>query len=231
MLCRGKKDLASWTWLQCCKNVEKLELALLDQAMMCELAAGVKAYFPNLNSLVLNLFGGGVFHRLLSGCTGLKSIHFKMSCAPDQLLHEALKSHCLTLETIRLSYIGESPSVILRHILSTSPNLQTLITGEDDYGKKFKKPYLEAKDFIDLLPHSNTLKPWGCEKHLKVFKTKITCIPRPDVTKCYEAVFFSRYAGHASRDDALPENFPGEGRLLQQRVYERLGKLINLEEL
>ncbi|KAF9078888.1 hypothetical protein BGX23_005974, partial [Mortierella sp. AD031] len=42
-------------------------------------------------------------------------------------------------------------------------------------------PYLEAEDFVDA--HRGTLNPWACETSVKVLKTKITRILRPNATK------------------------------------------------
>ncbi|KAF9079418.1 hypothetical protein BGX23_004145, partial [Mortierella sp. AD031] len=55
-----------------------------------------------------------------------------------------------------------------------------------------------------------------------VFKIKITCIPRPDVTKLLDG---------RQRDDALKETRAQVGKQLQKRIYERLSRFINLEEL
>ncbi|KAF8930223.1 hypothetical protein BGZ47_000691, partial [Haplosporangium gracile] len=53
-------------------------------------------------------------------------------------------------------------------------------------------------------------------------KTKITRILRPNATKVLDG---------RQRVDALKETCTREGKQLQQRVYERLSRLINLEEL
>ncbi|KAG0353494.1 hypothetical protein BG005_007235 [Podila minutissima] len=67
-----------------------------------------------------------------------------------------------------------------------SPRLRILITKDDKRHIQGKIPYLEAKDFIDAHCHSGLLTPWASEMTLKVFKTKITCIPRPDVIKHFD---------------------------------------------
>ncbi|KAF9342218.1 hypothetical protein BGX26_008044, partial [Mortierella sp. AD094] len=51
---------------------------------------------------------------------------------------------------------------------------------------------------------------------LKVLKLQITDIPRPDIK---------------DRDGAVQEKYPGHGRQIQNQVYERLARLVNLETL
>ncbi|KAF9370507.1 hypothetical protein CPB97_002688 [Podila verticillata] len=66
------------------------------------------------------------------------------------------------------------------------------------------------------------LNPWASETSLKVLKAKITCIPRLDVTKALDGGLHT---------NTLKNISPCEGNHIQQRVYERLAKLTNLEEL
>ncbi|KAF9193392.1 hypothetical protein BGZ51_003443 [Haplosporangium sp. Z 767] len=81
---------------------------------------------------------------------------------------------------------------------------------------------LERCSSLDLDQDSDTLKPWPCESTLKVFKVKITNIPRPDITH-------DIYCG--PRLSVAEETYPGEGRVIQFRVYERLARFNNLETL
>ncbi|KAF9113761.1 hypothetical protein BGW39_003604, partial [Mortierella sp. 14UC] len=79
--------------------------------------------------------------------------------------------------------ILEFSSKTLHRILSTSPRLKALITIDCKWRRRLGSPFIEANDFIDLIPLSNSLCPWASEKTLKVLKTKITRIPRPDIYK------------------------------------------------
>ena len=76
-----------------------------------------------------------------------------------------------------------------------------------------------ASVFVDYQdPILKTLRPWPCTATLTFLHIRISGIPRPDLPEdcCYEWT---------------PEEYPGQGRLLQQQVCERLGTLVNLERL
>ncbi|KAF9309901.1 hypothetical protein BG003_009156, partial [Podila horticola] len=110
----------------------------------------------------------------------------------------------------------------LHRVLSSSPRLKALITIDDKWRHRSRIPYIDAKDFIEVHPLSFILNPWASETSLKVLKTKISCIPRPDVSKDLDGGY---------RFDALMETYAGEGKHIQRRVYERLARFTNLEEL
>ncbi|KAF8926592.1 hypothetical protein BGZ58_011062, partial [Dissophora ornata] len=55
-----------------------------------------------------------------------------------------------------------------------------MTTTDDRWYYQRQFPFLKAKDFVDMRHDSGILTPWAS---LKVLKTKITCIPRPDVTE------------------------------------------------
>ncbi|KAG0010911.1 hypothetical protein BGZ81_002490, partial [Podila clonocystis] len=140
----------------------------------------------------------------------------------DRVSCEALAKHCATLEELEVKSILAFSSKTLHRIMSSSPRLKALITIDDMWRLQCRIPFLEAKDFIDVLPLSDNLNPWLSERSLKVLKTKITCIPRPDVSKVLDG---------GQRFVYLTEAYAGEGRHLQGRVYERLARFTNLEEL
>ncbi|KAF9276043.1 hypothetical protein BGZ74_003769 [Mortierella antarctica] len=156
---------------------------------------------------------------LLSACLGgWKNI--RIDTKLDRTSCKALAEHCDKLEVLQVtSILGDSSSTLCQ-ILSSSPKLKILITSDGKFHVQPRIPYLEAEDFVDA--HRGTLNPWACETCIKVLKTKITRIPRPDVTKLLDG---------RQRVDALTETCTREGRLIQQHVYERLSRLTNLEEL
>ncbi|KAF9312830.1 hypothetical protein BG003_005866, partial [Podila horticola] len=134
----------------------------------------------------------------------------------------ALGKHCATLEELEVMSILAFSSKTLHRVLSSSPRLKALITIDDKWRLRRRIPFLEAKDFIDVHPLSNTLNPWASETSLKVLKTKITNIPRPDVSKVLDG---------GQRSIYLTETYAGEGKHIQRRVHERLARYTNLEEL
>ena len=76
-----------------------------------------------------------------------------------------------------------------------------------------------ATVFVDYQdPILKLLRPWPCTTTLTFLQVRISGIPRPDLPEdgCFEWI---------------PEEFPGQGRILQQQVCERLGTLVNLESL
>ncbi|KAF9112526.1 hypothetical protein BGX30_007254, partial [Mortierella sp. GBA39] len=109
----------------------------------------------------------------------------------------------------QVTSIFEFSSRTLRHILSSSPKLKT--DADDNWNFQRWIPYLEAKDFVDEHVLSGDLNPWACESSLRMLKTEITCIPRPDVTKLLDG---------RQRVDTLKETCAQVGKQLQKRIYE-----------
>lgn len=221
--CWGNGELSSWNWFwKSCSNVERLELRNRFSVGMHKMAARMIVYLPKVNSLVSDhTLISGCPASLISACLGgwrhirIGDLLYRTSC-------KALAEHCATLEVLQATNIFEDSSSTLRQILSSSPKLRILITRDDKWHNQSWIPYLEAKDFVDEHMLSGDLNPWACELSLRVLKTKITCIPRPDVTKLLDG---------RQRADALKETYTREGKQLQKRIYERLSRFVNLEEL
>ncbi|KAK3807528.1 MAG: hypothetical protein JOS17DRAFT_797097 [Linnemannia elongata] len=221
--CWSKDELSMWEWFwRGCGNVERLELRACRVNLAHDLAGRIRIWLPKVNSIVIK----NTVHRkavapLLSACVGgWKNI--RTYAALDPMSCTALATQCGTLEVLEVITISAFSSKTLRRVLLSSPRLKTLITIDDKWCRRLRSPYIEANDFIDVIPLSNSLHPWASEKSLKVLKTKITCIPRPDVYKVL--------AGQ-EHFDTLTETYAGEGRHTQKRVHERLARLTNLEEL
>ncbi|KAF9096558.1 hypothetical protein BGX23_010969 [Mortierella sp. AD031] len=133
----------------------------------------------------------------------------------DRLTVDALVKHFPTLESLKATITPGLMSAHLRQILSSSPNLHTLITLND-----------KETDFIDLDPATNALKPCPYESKLKHFSAKVLGIPRPDVTLTYYGRPFEE-----ADVDMLQEIHFGQSRELRRRVYKRLSRLTQLEVL
>ncbi|KAG0312061.1 hypothetical protein BGZ97_011466 [Linnemannia gamsii] len=145
------------------------------------------------------------------------------------LTAEALTNHCSTLETLDLRMATGLTSALMLQILSSSPRLHTFRTLIDDYAHDNKywnkeETYISAVDFIDADPVSNTFKPWACESTLKIFRAKISGIPRPDIK--------ITFGGHDLEEGmVLEEVYHGQSQDIQSRVYDRLARLTRLENL
>ncbi|KAF9399143.1 hypothetical protein BGX21_006730 [Mortierella sp. AD011] len=127
----------------------------------------------------------------------------------------ALEQHYPTLEALVVRE-GDFMSKDLLLLLSSAPNLQTLVAIDD--GCYYEPLYIsiDAAMFIDLEPGTNSFRPWACEHTLKELKIKITDIPRPDLR---------------DRRGVVEEEYAGQGKDIQNRVYERLARFTKLEKL
>ncbi|KAK3805828.1 MAG: hypothetical protein J3Q66DRAFT_359799 [Benniella sp.] len=110
----------------------------------------------------------------------------------------------------------------MRPFFTSFPRLQSFVTlaeTEEDY---LKINAIDAIDWIHQDSLSGSLTPWPCEYTLTDLRISICGIPRPDIThdrkgrKCHPVV---------------EESYPGEGRMIHRRVYERLARFVNLEVL
>ncbi|KFH73937.1 hypothetical protein MVEG_01150 [Podila verticillata NRRL 6337] len=158
---------------------------------------------------------------LLSDCReSLKYIQNDVPLTQDS--SAAMAKHCHSLEELHVTKICRDSSKTVHYILLSSPKLRVLVTSHDDLSWRFRGfiPFIVAKDFIDEDPHLGSLNSWECEQSLRVLKTKIVGIPRPDVPRYQRR--------HRSSHVEAPAC---EGKRLQHRVYERLSRFTNLEEL
>ncbi|KAG0243219.1 hypothetical protein BGX31_011028 [Mortierella sp. GBA43] len=128
---------------------------------------------------------------------------------------KALTLHFLTLQELIVDgchgFTGEN----LVQVLSSCPNLRSLVAIDDrKYSRVVVFTHIEYNVFIDQDLNTGTLRTWSCEASLKVLKVMIGGIPRPDI----------QYAD-------IEETYHGQGREIQEVVYERLARLTNLETL
>ncbi|KAF9133524.1 hypothetical protein BGW39_009598 [Mortierella sp. 14UC] len=142
---------------------------------------------------------------------------------------EPAMTHCSMLEALELTLASGITIKHMHQTLTISPRLQSLITLAADHqvftwtGEEI---HIMADDFIDEDPSTSSLKPWACESTLKMFRAKVSGIPRPDITRTFH--------GRAIENKARliqQEAYPGQSQELQQRVYGRLGRLTRLEQL
>ncbi|KAG0217885.1 hypothetical protein BGX33_009317 [Mortierella sp. NVP41] len=161
--------------------------------------------------------------KMLSFCRkGWRSIN--ISTLGPSAVEGIIDWHCSTLESLRVRETPGVRSTQLRHILRLSPNLHTFVILEDRSSRKpLTVAEFSAQDFFDLDTSSGSLKPWKSESSLKVFRAKISGIPRPDVVLTYNGYWRGTYGPEDTYADQSQE--------VQRRVYERLSRFERLEEL
>lgn len=218
--------------LQVCVSLKSLEVEILESESCGLLVTTIKTYLPNLDTINIYDENEELTDEdralVISACQkGWRSIGV-INAGP--LTIKAVVEHCSTLEVLNLRKADGLTSELMVHILSSSPRLETFITlAEDDFDDNMsindEETHFLAEDFIDAAADAaNTLRPWACESTLKVFRAKITGIPRPDIAQTY--------SGQPLEEGmVLPEAYPGHSLDLQGRVYERLARLTRLERL
>ncbi|KAK3811074.1 MAG: hypothetical protein J3Q66DRAFT_58551 [Benniella sp.] len=153
-----------------------------------------------------------VVAALLSGSRhGWKTIQMKSTARPGQKTMDALAMHYSGLEEAYIHVNYCLPSHVVVQVLRSCPHLHTLTYFNSSSGSSV----VEGKAFIDLDPNTGLLKPWLCEGSLKRLRVKIAGIPRPDLE--WERV--------------VAEEYLGQGLEIQSQVYDRVGRLTNLEML
>ncbi|KAG0243220.1 hypothetical protein B0O80DRAFT_528389 [Mortierella sp. GBAus27b] len=201
-----------WLWTRC-RHVETLKLALIDEPIVKSLADAMSTHMPNVNTIELDLnwskyqeSADSLLAALLSGSRkGWKVV--KMYRTPfGEMALKAMTGHFSTLKALSLHVGSGVTGDHLVQVLSSCPNLCSLIAAIS----------IKAETFVDRDPITGTLKEWSCEPSLKHIRFKIGDIPRPDLKPDYTVI---------------DEVYLGQGQAIQKLVYERLGRLVNLETL
>lgn len=251
-------DHPKWSkFMQSCISLERLEIAYLDRGWIQALNGSAihlrslrvhHIYKPDWLLLVDLLRSGhqpclddinlgldkyrvtdqDVADLISAGQAGWRSIRLTVL---GPLAVEALieHGHCSTIESIAAEDSGDITANQLQRVFSSSPNLHTFVTLENEPKIIPSLVQFSARDFIDVDDDDNNdsgclLKPWACESSLRILAVKITGIPRPDITMSY-------YNTPIPEGVIIPEAYPGEGPELQRRVYERISRFRYLEVL
>ncbi|KAG0259939.1 hypothetical protein BG011_002292 [Mortierella polycephala] len=230
-LCESEKYPTLSAFLPRCGHVESLML-LIDHrsSSALQFSDAIRNHMPNINSIsIIDAFRDFKLTdkdcaSLLSACPmGLHTVDLADTVQFGKLSCDALLRHAATLEKFSAVTWTSPSSSDLKRIITSCPKLHTLETIFDRDDAEMKMiPSINAKDFIDWDKDSKTLTPWLCESTLKVLAIKVSSIPRPDVTCDVHKIPLWR---------PIKETHPGEGRLIQHRVYERLSRFTNLREL
>ncbi|KAK3810939.1 MAG: hypothetical protein J3Q66DRAFT_350562 [Benniella sp.] len=205
--------------LKRCRAVQTLVLyniAVISQGF----AEDVVAYMPNLKVITIGSrqcrvdVTDNLMVMLLSasrdGWTSLKFGPVRFG----EAARTALAKHFSTLVELDVTLCRNFTSADLVQVMSSCPNLHAL---NDFYANESR---IDANTFIDRNPTTGSLKSWACETSLRVLKTKIMDIPRPDLI-----------AHGWGNGGLILEAYDGQGRAIQNLVYDRLARLVNLVSL
>ncbi|KAF9286413.1 hypothetical protein BGZ88_009103 [Linnemannia elongata] len=215
---------AFWPWLwRRCMHVERLEVLCANDTVH-SLAEGMLSHMSNLDSIKLgsetNAFpdedGYATYcmeledehvATVLSSCRkGWKAVDLRSSASIEDAAWKSLANHFFTLEKIVILGGVSIGSECLRRILSSCPNLHTLVTIDDGnyLNDDNFSTTMYAKEFVDLDQATGELNPWACERSLKVLKVLVASVS--DNPNAYRPA-------------------------TQRQVYKRLARFINLETL
>ncbi|KAI8346798.1 hypothetical protein B0O80DRAFT_466734 [Mortierella sp. GBAus27b] len=204
-----------WRWLwRRCSRVEILEVEDVDDVILESLADGVPVHMSSINKIRMNRFrtehmSEKVVESVLSGSrAGLEVVDVIRFGEKSK---NALIKHYPTLKVLMMKSYGAFTDEDLVQVLSSCPNLHTLVAIDGSESTTTCR----AATFADLDPDTGLPKTWLCKNTLKVLKVDITGIARPDL----------------NRDQIIEDEYPGQEQQIQDRVYERLASLVNLERL
>ncbi|KAF9096557.1 hypothetical protein BGX23_010968 [Mortierella sp. AD031] len=217
------------SWIQnlhACSQLRRLEILQVNTGSLQLITAVLEDGQTNIDDIVLWFSEEGVPDQklayMLSTCRrGWRSVRIPRL---DPIAATALVKHCSTLEALELCKATGLTSMDMQRILSSSPKLHTSIALSPDDSHSQETTRILAQDFIDHNPSSGSLRPWSCESTLRVFRARISGIPREDITQTF--------LGNSLQEGmVVEETYPGQSQELQRRVYERLARLIRLERL
>ncbi|KAK3811024.1 MAG: hypothetical protein J3Q66DRAFT_414473 [Benniella sp.] len=213
---------AFWPWLfKRCRNVERMTVYDQNTSVTTQsLAKNMFAYMPILHEITLEFQRAGEIgyldeHTLVTLLTGSrkgwKTVKIGPFVWPEKGGMDALAEHFPTLEHLETCGFKKMSSNDIVQVLRSCRKLKTF--KDVPYRKNFLP--VDAKVFMDLDPDTGFLRPWNCERSLKVLKLTFGGIPKLD----------------SKEDYTLEKSYTGQGRDIQGLIYERLARLINLETL
>jgi len=138
-------------------------------------------------------------------------VKFRSKAIFGEATMNTLAKHFSILESVDMDGCETVTSDHLVRVLSSCTRLHTLLCSHWRY--ESNQSPINAKVFVDV-DDTGSLKSWQCETSLKVLRTQITGIPRPDLT-----------------GGIVAEVYPGQARELHGQIYDRLARLTNLERL
>lgn len=209
----------SWL-LKKCSSVKGLNISDLTGSAQ-NLLEGMLTHLPNLDEINFGDDYSGTHYmtdnamaQLLSGSrNGWKNARFGSKAIFEDETMDALTRHFSTLEMLSLDECDSVTSDQLVQVLSSCSRLHTLsiVYWYQDINLHDS---IDAKVFADVDLDTGSLRPWQCERSLKVLQVRIIGIPRPDL-----------------KEDTFLETYRGQTQELHGQVYDRLARLTNLETL
>ncbi|KAG0217512.1 hypothetical protein B0O80DRAFT_503120 [Mortierella sp. GBAus27b] len=218
-----KSDLQIfWPWLwERCHHVEKLVVVLIGN-ITDSLIKGMWVHMPHLSKIYLGqkssidqqLTDHQIARILSASRSGWKIVEIRPTATFGSAANTSLTEHFTTLQVLRVHGSRSFPHIDIVRILASCPQLQTLAIVDGHRYARDPLLRIRAQEFVDMNPSTSLLNPWACESSLKDLSIRITGIPRPDL-----------------EGNAFQEAYPGEGRMIQGQVYDRLARLTNLNLL
>jgi len=208
-------DGSFWTWFfKQCRQVETLEVHGLDGTAQV-LAQAMLNHMPQLSEITLgsrrfSFMKEDDVATLLAGSTkGWRRVMLRPHAHPGKQVVDALEKHLPTLETLEFNGVCRGFWFEnMPHFLRSCPQLQSFVN-TDSFTT------LDVKTFIDRDPVTDTLRPWDCERTLKILQFAITGIPRKD------------WPGHSVEG----ESWFSQGYEIHNGLFDRLARLTHLEVL
>ncbi|KAF9362050.1 hypothetical protein BGX34_006758, partial [Mortierella sp. NVP85] len=212
-----------------CKSVEALEMTC-ESSNFQPIATIIKTFFPNLNTIS---FGHDVHLQtvqdislatvLLTSRPGWRSVNLTANADLGARSWVALSRHASTLEKFSVARWRDQNEAKPCSFLTAFPRLQSFVTISEGFIRTWDITSIDANEWIHLDPLSGSLTPWSCENSLTDLRIRISGIPRLDVVRDQR--------GKKKRQPITWGAYPGEERVIQHRVYERLSRFVNLEIL
>ncbi|KAG0243217.1 hypothetical protein B0O80DRAFT_448479 [Mortierella sp. GBAus27b] len=213
----------SWLWARCA-HAERLEVGSINEAETQSLADAIWTHMPNLHTIQVkwnksgshNLTDKQIATLLSCSRNGWRVVIMSNNLNFGNAALRVLTLHYSTLVELLVDGCNGFTGKDLAQVLSSCPNLRILVAIDDEiYSEDVEFISIDAGMFIDQDPSTGILKTWPCESSLELLAIKISNIPRPDV----------------KRASASAEAYPGQGREIQNLVYERLARLASLQIL
>ena len=213
----------------CCGHLEHIQLGNNPKIVTHLMKGFQSGLYSRLNNIT---FGGTDVATVLNSRRDThsgsseggywKHLHILDTCEFGQDMKEALSDGAPHLESFVLEgFLDEDVDSALVKLLARQPNLVKFSTVDvmSSLDDVFSQQTIKALRFIDYQDWNlKILRPWSCTTTLTSLRISISGISRPDQIDL-AAVEWTR------------EEFPGEGRNMQQEVHRRLGTLVNLESL
>ncbi|KAG0013851.1 hypothetical protein BGZ81_000805 [Podila clonocystis] len=212
----GKNISRFWDWFwPTCSHVTSLEVAAFSRTACRHLAIAInhmrcleKVQFGRTDKQdVVELSDPDLAPMITAASSGnsWKDVRFKSTALAGPLaFHALLQHHYSTLEELHfVRHAGSAGTVAL---LRACPRLRILAALDSKDRPNIRFPEVDAEDFADWDAEARTLRPWPCTAALETLQIKIV-----------------RAVGPVLRW--------GEQDERQMRVFQRLGRFVNLQVL